>query len=62
MVTLCLAASAALFFSLSLYFERKCRHLTRELESASHRAGLWHTSFVRARRERNKIAMKLAKE
>ena len=62
MVTLCLAASAALFFSLSLYFGMKCRHLTRELETACYRAGLWHTSFVRVRRERNKIAMKLAKE
>ena len=56
MFTLCLAASAALFFSLSLYFEQKCRRLTRELESASHRAGLWHTSFVRARMERNRLA------
>ena len=50
MVTLCLAASAALFFSLSLYFEQKCRRLTRELESACHRAGVWQRSMVAARR------------
>ena len=69
MVTLCLAASAALFFSLSLYFEQRCRRLTRELESACHRAGVWQRSMVAARRGKDlpyrltqEVIEKLAKE